>query len=102
MEHRERISSLPPRSLPAIWGITTLYGPADASLRRLGTDYIDLYQIHFPSTRVPIAETMGAMESLVDQGKIRFIGVSNFSTTQLIAAQQSMTRHPCGVQSGAV
>ena len=67
---------------------------ADSSLRRLNTDYIDLYQVHFPSSRVPIAETMGAMEMLVDQGKVRFIGVSNFSTAQLIEARQAMTRHP--------
>ena len=79
---------------PGHLGYHDLLRAADASLRRLGTDYIDLYQIHFPSTRVPIAETMGAMESLVDQGKIRFIGVSNFSTTQLITAHQSMTQHP--------
>ena len=79
---------------PGHLGYHDLLRAADASLRRLGTDYIDLYQIHFPSTRVPIAETMGAMESLVDQGKVRFIGVSNFTTTQLMAAQQSMTRHP--------
>lgn len=79
---------------PGHLGYHDLLRAADASLRRLGTDYMDLYQIHFPSTRVPIAETMGAMESLVDQGKVRFIGVSNFTTTQLMAAQQSMTRHP--------
>ena len=67
---------------------------ADSSLRRLGTDYIDLYQVHFPSSRVPIAETMGAMETLVDRGKVRFIGVSNFSTAQLDEARAAMTRHP--------
>ena len=75
---------------------------ADSSLRRLGTDYIDLYQVHFPSSRVPIAETMGAMETLVDRGKVRFIGVSNFSTAQLDEARAAMTRHPCRFQSGAL
>ena len=67
---------------------------ADNSLRRLGTDWIDLYQIHWPSSRVPIGETMGAMEELVDQGKVRHIGVSNFSLGQLREAQQAMQKYP--------
>ena len=66
---------------------------ADNSLRRLRTDHIDLYQLHWPSSRVPIAETMGAMEELVDQGKVRFIGVSNFSATQLDEARRAMSKH---------
>jgi diketogulonate reductase-like aldo/keto reductase len=66
---------------------------ADNSLRRLKTDYIDLYQLHWPNPTIPISETMQAMESLVDAGKIRFIGVSNFSVRQLEQAQASMTRH---------
>jgi len=53
------------------------------SLRRLNTDYIDLYYIHFPNSDVDIAETMGAMMELKSQGKIRAIGVSNFSLSQL-------------------
>jgi len=48
---------------------------ADSSLRRLQTDYIDLYQLHWPNASVPIGETMAAMEELVDAGKVRFIGV---------------------------
>ena len=79
---------------PSHLGYRELIKAADASLRRLNTEYIDLYQVHFPSSRVPIAETMGAMETLVDQGKVRFIGVSNFSTSQLIAAQEATSRHP--------
>ena len=79
---------------PSHLGYRDLIKAADASLRRLNTGYIDLYQVHFPSSRVPIAETMGAMETLVDQGKVRFIGVSNFSTSQLIAAQEATSRHP--------
>jgi len=51
----------------------------DASLRRLKTDYVDLYQLHWPDPNTPIEETMDAMLKLKDQGKIRFIGLSNFS-----------------------
>ena len=67
---------------------------ADASLRLLNTDYIDLYQIHWPNRGVPIAETMGAMESLVDSGLIRYIGVSNFRLGELQEAQNAMSHHP--------
>ena len=67
---------------------------ADASLRLLGTDVIDLYQIHWPNTRVPIKETMQAMETLVDRGQVRYIGVSNFSMRELRAAQEMMTKYP--------
>ena len=67
---------------------------ADASLKRLGTDVIDLYQVHWPDSNVPIEETMGALEELVDAGKVRYIGVSNFSLKELKAAQQAMKKHP--------
>ena len=53
------------------------------SLRRLGTDCIDLYQIHRPDPEVPIVETMGALHELVQAGKVREIGCSNFSVEQL-------------------
>ena len=53
------------------------------SLRRLRTDYIDIYQVHWPDPLVPIEETAGAMQTLFDQGKIRAIGVSNFSVAQI-------------------
>ncbi|MBL6946718.1 MAG: aldo/keto reductase [Rhodospirillales bacterium] len=52
---------------------------ADESLTRLGTDYIDLFLIHWPSRAVPLAETMGAMSELKETGKIRHIGGSNFN-----------------------
>lgn len=58
----------------------------DASLARLGTDVIDLYQLHFPDDTTPIADTIGAMQELVVQGKVREIGCSNFSAAQLRAA----------------
>ncbi|MGH7770094.1 MAG: aldo/keto reductase [Candidatus Binatia bacterium] len=66
---------------------------ADNSLKRLGVETIDLYQLHWPDPAVPIAETMGAMEKLVDAGKVRFIGVSNFYLKNLQEAEASMSRH---------
>ena len=62
----------------------------DASLKRLGIKTIDLYQLHFPNHSVPISETMSAMELLVKQGKIRYIGVSNFSINELEEARAVM------------
>jgi myo-inositol catabolism protein IolS len=56
---------------------------AEDSLRTLGTDYVDLYMIHWPSREVPLAETVRALERLKQQGKIRAIGVSNFGVGDL-------------------
>ncbi|MGE3540068.1 MAG: aldo/keto reductase [Candidatus Tectimicrobiota bacterium] len=67
---------------------------AEASVQRLGVEVIDLYQIHWPNARVPISETMQAMETLVERGQVRFIGVSNFSRRELQAAQQAMRHYP--------
>jgi aryl-alcohol dehydrogenase-like predicted oxidoreductase len=58
----------------------------DASLRRLQTDYIDLYQIHLPDPTTPIEETLRAMDDLVRAGKVRYIGCSNFEAWQLCQA----------------
>ena len=55
----------------------------DDSLRRLRTDYIDIYQVHWPDPKVPVEETAEAMRSLYEAGKIRAIGVSNFSVAQM-------------------
>jgi aryl-alcohol dehydrogenase-like predicted oxidoreductase len=55
----------------------------DQSLRRLRTDYIDIYQVHWPDPLVPIEETADAMRTLYEQGKIRAIGVSNFSVAEM-------------------
>jgi aryl-alcohol dehydrogenase-like predicted oxidoreductase len=62
---------------------------ADDSLRRLGTDYIDLYQLHRPDPDVPIADTLGAMNELVRAGKVREIGCSNFTAAQLREAEDA-------------
>jgi aryl-alcohol dehydrogenase-like predicted oxidoreductase len=59
----------------------------DASLKRLRTDYIDLYQQHVPDPEVPIADTLGALDELVKVGKVREIGCSNFSAEQIREAQ---------------
>lgn len=56
---------------------------AEGSLRRLGTDVIDLYLVHEPDPRTPIADTLGALDALVKEGKVREIGCSNFSVDQL-------------------
>ena len=58
----------------------------DASLRRLRTDYIDLYQLHTPDPVTPITETLAALHELVVEGKVRYIGHSNFSSWQLAEA----------------
>lgn len=55
----------------------------EASLRRLRTDYVDLYQLHIPDSQVPIAETLGALNELVKAGRVKEIGCSNFSAQQL-------------------
>ncbi|MSQ07634.1 MAG: aldo/keto reductase [Dehalococcoidia bacterium] len=67
---------------------------AVASLGQLGVKQIDLYQIHWPDSNVPIKETMGAIESLVDRGVVRYIGVSNFSVRELAEAQAALRNHP--------
>ena len=67
---------------------------AEKSLRLLEDDVIDLYQIHWPSHSVPIAETMRAMEELVDRGMVRYIGVSNFSVAEMREAQAAMSKYP--------
>jgi aryl-alcohol dehydrogenase-like predicted oxidoreductase len=65
---------------------------AEDSLRRLGTDHIDLYQLHFPDSDTPLDDTIGAMAELVRQGKVRELGVSNFSSEQLREAQAAAER----------
>ena len=64
-------------------GKESLIRECEESLRRLGTDYIDLYQIHWPDNTTPIEEAMEAFQMLLDQGKIRAAGVSNYSLDQM-------------------
>ncbi len=64
----------------------------ERSLRRLKTSYVDLYQVHQPSPIVPIQETMGTMEELLEAGKIRAIGVSNFSLKRMMEANASLKK----------
>jgi diketogulonate reductase-like aldo/keto reductase len=63
------------------------------SLKRLKCSYIDLYQIHFPNSMVPIGETMKAMEKLVEDGKVRYLGVSNFSLEQMKKAEEALSKN---------
>ncbi|MFB0976794.1 MAG: aldo/keto reductase [Myxococcota bacterium] len=64
----------------------------EESLLRLGTDYLDLCQIHHPDTRVPIEDSVGQLEELVREGKIRAVGVSNFTPPQIEAATTALGR----------
>jgi aryl-alcohol dehydrogenase-like predicted oxidoreductase len=65
----------------------------DLSLRRLNTDYIDLYYFHYPDTETPIEETLRAIDDLVRAGKVRYIGCSNFAAWQLCEALWTSRQH---------
>jgi aryl-alcohol dehydrogenase-like predicted oxidoreductase len=65
----------------------------DASLRRLGTDYIDLYQAHSSDPEVPIEETLRAFDDLVHQGKVRYVGASNYPAWRLMQALWTSDRN---------
>ncbi len=64
----------------------------EGSLKRLGTTYVDLYQVHYPNPVIPIREPMRAMEELLEDGKIRAIGVSNFSLKQIVEANSVLRK----------
>jgi aryl-alcohol dehydrogenase-like predicted oxidoreductase len=66
---------------------------AEASLRRLGTDHLDLYLLHRPVPGVPLAETLGALSELVEEGKVREIGFSNHDVSQMREAAAAGTAH---------
>ena len=73
-----------------LWGGASrryIFEAVEDSLRRLGTDYIDLYQVHFPDVKTPIEETMRALDDLVRSGKVRYVGCSNFAGWQVVESQ---------------
>ncbi|MRT93209.1 aldo/keto reductase [Ancylomarina sp. 16SWW S1-10-2] len=69
-------------------GKESIIQECEASLKRLGTDYIDLYQLHWPDITTPIEETMDALNELIKQGKIRYAGVCNYNTEQFAEAEK--------------
>jgi len=76
------------------WGLSRkhILAAIDASLERLGMDYVDLYQIHRFDPRVPIEETMGALDEVVRAGKARYLGASSMAAWQFLSAQFSAER----------
>lgn len=82
-------------SKAAPWNLryNNLIKAAERSLKRLNVNAIDLYLVHYPNPFVPMKETFNAMEKLVQQGKIRYFGVSNFSKVLLKRAQESLSRY---------
>lgn len=71
-------------------GYNDVLRAAERSLRRLRTDVIDLYQVHWPNPAIPVEETMRGLEKLQQDGKIRHIGVSNFSVREMKAASSAL------------
>lgn len=69
-------------------GEKSIIEECENSLKRLGTDYIDLYQIHWPDKTTPIGESMEAMQRLIDAGKVRYAGVSNYNKEQVEEASK--------------
>ncbi len=65
----------------------TVRGSIEGTLRRLQTDYVDIYMLHFPEPSSPIEATLAALEELVGEGKVRWLGVSNFAAWELVEAQ---------------
>jgi len=80
------------KASPEHFGYDNVLSSCEASLRRLGVEHTDLYLLHWPSHKVPIEETMKAMEELVSRGKTRYIGVSNFSVAQTLKAREALPR----------
>jgi aryl-alcohol dehydrogenase-like predicted oxidoreductase len=71
-------------------GKESIIKECEDSLRRLQTDYIDLYQIHWPDTTTPINESMEAVQRLIEQGKVRYAGVCNFNAEQMAEAEKTL------------
>ena len=91
IENRRESVFLATKVSPEHFSTEGVLKACEESLKRLGTDYLDLYQAHWPNPRIPISETMKAMERLVRDGKVRFIGVSNFSVEQTRRAQEALS-----------
>jgi aryl-alcohol dehydrogenase-like predicted oxidoreductase len=72
-------------------GKESIIKECEDSLKRLGTDYIDLYQIHWPDSTTPIAESMEAVSRLIEQGKVRYAGVCNYNAAQMAEAEKFIT-----------
>lgn len=71
-------------------GKESIIKECENSLKRLGTDYIDLYQIHWADPTTPISETFEAVEKLIDQGKVRYAGVCNYNVEQMAEAEKTL------------
>lgn len=87
---------------PDAYGLSRRYilEEVEASLRRLQTEYIDLYQAHRDDTETPLEETLAAFDALVRQGKVRYIGASNYSAARLrealhVSSQHGYARYAC-------
>jgi len=72
-------------------GKESIIKECEDSLKRLGTDYIDLYQIHWPDSTTPIEESMEAVSRLIEQGKVRYAGVCNYDAAQMAEAGKYIT-----------
>lgn len=79
-----------PRKVYKYGGYENAIREVEISLKRLQTDYIDLIQLHWPDNTTPISETMEAMQKMLDEGKVRAIGVCNYNGTQLAEAEQTV------------
>lgn len=99
-EHRDAVlistkTGLPMGDGPQDWGVSRarLLRAVDDSLRRLGTDHIDLLQLHAFDASTPVEELMGTLDLLIAAGKVRYAGVSNYPGWQLMKAQAAADRH---------
>lgn len=72
-------------------GRESIVKECEDSLKRLGTDYIDLYQIHWPDVTTPVEESMEAVNRLIEQGKVRYAGVCNYNVQQMLEAEEYIT-----------
>ncbi|MCJ9673773.1 MULTISPECIES: aldo/keto reductase [unclassified Neorhizobium] len=88
-------ASLPTGDGPSDWGSSRsrLIGAVDAALKRLGTDHIDIFQLHAFDASTPVEEVVSTLDQLVKDGKLRYIGVSNFSGWQIMKSLAAAEKH---------